>query len=263
VSAVEPISHSSVDVCQLWAAPDDVFGCCPDLTSTDEGPVTWALTQASDLLYNLSGHKYPGECSAVVRPCTSQVSCWRPSDLEWRSNFCSCIRLSHIRLAGYPVQSITSVEIDGVELDPSEYALYYQRELVRMADADGRPQRWPACQRLDIASGLGTFFVTYKYGLAPPAAGTSAAAQLACEILKQCPGTNGTGAECELPEGTVRVTRQGLTIDTQALGMWLLGSLRTGLPLVDAFLSVYGDRPRQKRAALSVPEMDPWPVRVE
>lgn len=258
------VDFASVDVCSLWAAPEDVFGCCPDLTQSDEGPVNWAITQASDLLYHLSGDRYPGTCTATVRPCTSHGSCWRPVDDVWHASTCSCQRLSKIRLAGYPVQAITQITIDGVVLDPTEYTLYYQRELVRMADADGNPQRWPACQRLDIASGDGTFFVAYTYGQSPPAAGISAAAQLACEILRQCPGTVEDGeGECNMPSGLVRITRQGLTIDSQALGVWLLGSLRTGLPLVDAFLSVYGRKPGVGRVALSTPEMDPWPIRVE
>ncbi len=262
MSVVEVVESASVDVCSIWASAEDAFGCCADLTQSDEAPVLWALTQASDLLFHLSGDQYPGACTAVVRPCTSRGNCWRPLSDDWHADTCSCVRLSKIRLAGYPVQSITEVTIDGEVLDENEYTVYYQRELVRMADADGKPQRWPACQRLDIASGIGTFFVTYRYGQNPPAAGVSAAAQLACEILKQCPGTSGDAGECELPAGTVRVTRQGLTIESQALGMWLLGSLRTGLPLVDAFLSVYSRVPRG-RAAFSSPEMDPWPVRVE
>lgn len=259
-----PIAATAItDVCALWAAPSDVVDCCADLASSDETRLDWALAQASDLLYHLTGHKYPGICEATVRPCTSYVSCWRPVMDSWVARDCSCVRLSKIRLAGYPVQAIVSVLIDDVVLDASEYRLDRQRELIRKADANGNPQTWPACQRLDLDSGAGTFFVTYTHGSNPPVAGSAAAAQLACEIAKQCPGSGVNDADCELPKGTVRITRQGLTVETQALGMWLLGSLRTGMPLVDAFLSVYGEAPRHKRVALAVPEADPWPLRVE
>lgn len=270
--SVQPIDAASVDVCSLWASPEDAFDCCVELTDSDLMRMEWALAQASDLLYHLSGQRFPGTCTAKVRPigsnqCWSRWNGWGVGDSGlslWHADDCCCNRLSKIRLAGYPVQEITSVVIDGVTLDPSEYTLYYQRELVRMADANGRRQTWPHCQRLDIASGAGTFFVSYKYGLSPPVEGVAAAAQLACEIAKQCPGMLPDGeGDCALPAGTVRISRQGLTIDTQALGVWLLGQLKTGLPFVDAFLSVHGGSPRTRRTALMTPEMSPWPVRVE
>jgi hypothetical protein len=258
-----PVSVSaSSEICALWASVDEMTDCCSDLATTDETQLEWALQQASEILYKLSGHRYAGECTATVRPCSSYLSCWDPVLLSgWRASDCACVRLSKVRLAGYPVQSITSVMIDGDIIDPSEYRLDRGRELVRLADANGLAQSWPTCQRLDLESGEGTFIVTYTYGQSPPLSGVQAAAQLACEIAKQCPGVSGAAAEdCALPTGTVRIARQGITIDTQALGVWLIGTQQTGLALVDAFLSVYGAG-RRRRTALLVPEADPWPLR--
>jgi hypothetical protein len=263
--------------CEPWTDAEAILGCCSVNLGTDVD-LDQAAQLASDLLYEISGHRFPGICETTVRPCASKTSCWADwvppwhwpyqwfdgpwglSSFAWHAGRdCSCQPLSKIRLAGYPVREIQEVSIDGIVLDPAEYALRTDRYLIRMADAEGNPQRWPSCQRMDIDEGIGTFFVHYRYGLAPPLAGQLAAAQLACQIAAACPGDD---AECEIPAGTVRITRQGLTIDTQQLGLWLIGSMRTGMPLVDAFISTYAGQRRQRRTALAVPELDPWPVRV-
>lgn len=257
-----PVSESaSSEICSLWASVDEMADCCADIITTDETTLEWSLQQSSELLYRLSGYEYPGVCSATVRPCSSYLSCWTPG--LWHASDCGCSRLSKIRLAGYPVVEITEVTIDGAVIDPSEYRVDRGRELVRLVDANGKSQTWPSCQALDVADdALGSFTVKYSYGQNPPLSGVQAAAQLACEIAKQCPGASGAlTEECALPAGTVRIARQGITIDTRALGVWLLGQQQTGLTLVDLFLNVYG-RGRRRRTALLVPEADPWPVRV-
>jgi hypothetical protein len=254
------VAAATTEICSLWASIDDMTACCSDLLNTDETTLEWALQQASEMLYKLSGHRYPGVCEATVRPCGSRASCWTPVS-EWFARDCGCTRLSRVRLAGYPVQAITEVLIDDEVIDPGEYRLDYDRELVRLADADGRAQTWPGCQRLDLSDGPGTFFITYTYGQNPPLTGVQAAAELACEIAKACPGVSGSAGECALPTGTVRIARQGITIDTQVLGLWLLGMQRTGLTMVDAFLSAWGSA-RRRRTALAVPEADAWPLRV-
>jgi hypothetical protein len=242
-------------VCQFWVDPDTIPDCCTDLgTNADLGMAAWV---ASDLLYEMSGRRYGGVCETTVRPCAETRSCFVPPLTYTRG--CSCRPLSSVRLAGYPVREIVEVMIDGDVIDPSEYRLDRDRELVAQYD-----RRWPRCQNLHLPPGdPGTWTVTYRHGLAPPPAGVLAAQELACQIAKaSC--SNGDGGlvdDCELPAGTVRVTRQGITIDTNSLGLWLVGSIRTGLPLVDAFVSVYAQQGK-RRVALMVPEQDPWPLRV-
>ncbi len=263
-------------VCTPWTDADQILACC-DATFDTNVDLDTAAELASDLLYEISGHRFPGLCETTVRPCGTGGSCfanWVPTGhlpYQWFSGpwgygdpyawhagrDCHCGTLSKIRLAGYPIREIQEVSIDGVVLDPAEYRLQTDRYLIRLADADGNPQRWPSCQRMDIDEGVGTMFIHYRYGLEPPLAGLAAAAQLACQIAKAC-----RNEECEIPVGTVRVARQGITIDTQQLGLWLLGTMRTGMPLVDAFISVYAGQRQQRRTALMVPENDPWPVRV-
>jgi hypothetical protein len=157
-----------------------------------------------------------------------------------------------VLLPGYPVTAIAEVLIDGVAQPPSEYRLDGNRKLVRLADAYGKAQDWPSCQRLDLAdTEENTFAVTYYYGVAPPALATRAAAQLACELYRAC---SSEGGECALPTGTVRVTRQGVTVERAELATFLSGG-QTGLVQVDAFLAAYGlGGPRRRRPAIWSPD---------
>lgn len=241
--------------CQVWATVEDMLACCDTEVGTDTSVLDQALISASEILYLLSGAEFSGECMSTVRP-TGRDCCWTPQRLSD-----TCVPLSRVRLAGYPVTFIVEVLIDGETISPSEYRLDGNRYLTRLVDADGRAQRWPAIQRLDKNADEDTFFVTYMYGTDPPAAAVGATAQLACAITRACPGSSGVVGDCELPAGTVRVARQGITIDSQSLGLWLLGQMRTGMPLVDAFLAVYG-KTQRKRTVIMVPETDPWPMRV-
>jgi hypothetical protein len=138
-------------------------------------------------------------------------------------------------LAGYPIRAITEVKINGDVILPSEYTIWNQRYLTRL---DG--MSWPVAQDLTLAdTEESTFSISYTYGADPPALGLSAAAQLGCELYNAC--NTGTGADCALPAGTTRVTRQGIVIEKIAFTSWAFrdGSWRTGMPLVDAFLSAY------------------------
>jgi hypothetical protein len=71
-----------------------------------------------------------------------------------------------------------------------------------------------------------------------------------------------TGGDCQLPSGTVRVTRQGITIDKMAaLGWFRQGSKRygaaarwqTGMPMVDAFLNAANPYGLTRRPMMMAP----------
>jgi hypothetical protein len=151
----------------------------------------------------------------------------------WGSNgtrHCGCSCLSSVKLSGYPVQIITEVKIDGEVIAPSEYRLDEHRRLTRLNGL-----HWPSCQDLSLGDDEeGTFSITYAYGASPPPEAVNAAAQLACEIYKQCANVG----ECNLPTGATRVSRQGITIERQFFQRDpVSGAWRTGLPLVDLFLN--------------------------
>lgn len=240
--------------CELWITGDEILDCCDATIGTDV-PVDTFAAEASALLYELSGRQFGGICQRTVRPCPGDCGCWSRPDWRHAGRARGCRPLSSVKLAGYPVQEIIEVMIDGDVIDPSEYRLERGRDLVRLDDTDGKRQRWPACQDLGLASGDGTFFVTYTYGVGPPVAGVEAAKQLACELVKACPSSGAT-EDCDLPPGTIRVTRQGLTVEAQTLGLFL-GQGQTGLTHIDAFLAVYGSRARRPAVIMS-PDIAPY-----
>lgn len=221
-----------------------------------------SIAAASEILYELSAHRFPGICERTVRPCqTSGTFCGiqilsRGYVIHWGGGSwvgfdCGCQSLSSVELVGKPVQEILEVKIDGVVLDPSEYRVDQQQYLVRLNGG-----MWPACQRLDLEdTEEGTWSVTYEHGQPIPISGQMAARDLAYEIYRSC-STSDLEGDCELPEGVTRVTRQGISYELPALVSWgrdFSGIWRTGMQMVDAFLNAYNPRGLQRRPILYVP----------
>lgn len=260
-------SVEAVGLCSVWTTVEEALACCADLGTDSVTEVETVV--ATELLFAASGYRWPGACERTVRPCPGSCGCfpvgWGGSIDGWGGSSWSlvggsrrgCRSPSFVKLAGRP-REIVSVAIDGVVLDPSEYRLVQDR-LIRLNDAEGRPQRWPGCQDLGLEDGPGTFLVTYAYGADPPVAGRLAAAQLACELALACPGADGGAvADCAIPAHAVRVERRGMTIelDPAAARSWLSGG-NTGLPLVDAFLGTFGTS-RRMPTVLMAPEIAPY-----
>lgn len=141
---------------------------------------------------------------------------------------CSCHTTghAHLRLRGFPVQSVSSVVVNGSAVDRADYWLENRSVLSLKA-----PSR---------SNEICTAVVTYSYGTGIPAAGRSAAAQLARELFNA-----GTGGECALPDRVTSVTREGMSftlLDNQDF----LNDLRTGVYQVDLFLrAVNPDKARR------------------
>lgn len=269
-SVLAPVVSEPVNgPCQIWCDPQDVVACSNLDISSDTSVLEDACWSASEILYELSARQYAGRCQEItVRPCANECSCWPNSSLlpglspgapqipvggwgwwgtgwGWGDSSCGCGCLSRALLSGYPVTSIEEVKIDGVTLATSEYRLDEWRWLTRMADADGNPQFWPGCQRLDLDdTEVGTWSVSYVHGVTPPISGKRAAAQLAGEIYKAC-----SGGECALPVGVVQRTRAGITTQSAPFVAWgrINGNWATGLTLVDAFLSARNPRGLKRR----------------
>lgn len=292
------VDWAVVGPCQPWTSSQSVWECCGSpMTTIGEGsdeeecPVdmTQFALEASQVLYELSGRQFSGNCEKTVRPC-GQVGCgfqtlsrgyivWSPYAANWwwdpywspywndgwwwnGSNACGCKPLDWIKLSGYPVREITEVKIDGAVVDPTTYRLDERRRLVRVPDPLDPDTwlRWPACQHLGLPDTMeGTFSVTYRYGQDPPPLGVHAAAQLGCELYKAC-----SGQACALPTGTSRVNRQGVTIERLAFTQWAFTPASrargartpgwsTGLPLVDAFLNTYNTYGIKRRPVFWAP----------
>lgn len=279
-SVLAPVqAEPTAGPCQVWCDPQDVVACSPTGEfSSDTSLLEDACTAATELLYALSGRQFTGQCSQTVRPCAEGCGCWpygifpglSPGAPQfpagtggwgawgwwgngwgWGESGCGCQPLSQALLPGYPVTAITEVKIDGDVLDPTEYDLYENRWLVRLADADGNAQWWPGCQRLDRPdTELNTWSATYSYGVAVPELGHQAATQLARDIYNAC-----SGGECETPSNAVQKTRQGVTIQMAPFVSWgrKEGQWVTGLSLVDMFLAAYNPSGVRRRPTIWSP----------
>lgn len=255
--------------CRAWTTVEKVAECCS--TESDTSVLEESLVAASQVLWALSGQRFPGACEQRVRPC-GRSNCegpwgawagagWASYGLGVYGNWgsedggCGCSPLSRVPLAGH-AREILEVTIDGLILDASEYRLDDHRWLTRLRDSDDDRQFWPSCQDLDRAEDEdGTFSVLYTFGMDPPVAGQLAAAELACAIHQTCAGGAGGGSadlgDCPLPNNVVKIERQGITIEMEpfaAFGrkdsVW-----KTGLPLTDMFLNAYNPTGRRRRRA--------------
>lgn len=278
---VDPSVGPYAGPCLAWTDGDRVAACCSAAVGTDTSVFDDSIAIASEILFNLSGRQYPGQCEQTVRPCYTSACGFQvlsrgyvvwPSDwlygggwgwngINWSfPSFtgCGCQPLSRVLLPGYPVVEISQVEIDGVVLAADEYRLDDFRYLTRMADADGHARQWPSCQALDRPDGdVGTWSVTYSYGQSPPNAGQNAATALACEVYKACD----PDAECLLPDGVTRLVRQGLTIEKIPTLTWAFqkarngsrGEWRTGIAQVDMFLNAFAGNGLMRRPTVWSP----------
>ena len=227
-----------------------------------------AVTAATYTLWALSGRQF-GTCAVTLRPCRRECydqSWWNSYSLPWTSYWdyadsnypwfvlgcggcrgsCSCSAVSEVVLPS-PVQSIVTVKLDGVVAPTGSYRLDNNRLLVR---TDG--QQWPSCNNLNKDDTQpGTWSVTAVYGQPVPKMGEVAMGELACEILKAM-----AGEECRLPPGVTQLTRQGVSISVPDIGD-LFRDGKTGLYLVDMFLSASNPHKLQQRGRIYSPDRMP------
>jgi hypothetical protein len=278
------MDEPSTGPCVPWITGSDVAAADASLgVGSNDFLLDTAAQMASDLMFSLSGRRFPGICQRTVRPCRSACGCWGSvaSGLgmwAWQGAWwgygsnvgawanecgdrCGCGSLDSIRLAGYPVREILAVKISGQLVDASTYRLDGRRDLVRLADP-GPPvtsRSWPACQNLALPdTEAGTFSVTYRHGMEPPQLGQQAAIQMAGELYKVLNRDDG----CSLPQNVTKVVRQGVTIDTVVSVAGLLRSGNTGLQLVDAFIADVNPNRLTRRPLVWSPDQRQMPRRV-
>jgi hypothetical protein len=223
------------------------------------------VTAATYVLWSLSGRQF-GTCSVTLRPCRRECydqSWWNGYSAPWTTSWdyagstypwfvlgcggcrgtCSCSAVSEVILPS-PVQSVTTVKLDGVAAPTGSYRLDNNRLLVR---TDGL--QWPSCNNLNLAdTQAGTWSVTALYGQPIPKMGEVAMGELACEILKAM-----RGEECRLPPGVTQLTRQGVSVSVPDIGS-LFRDGKTGLYLVDMFLISANPKHLQQRGRVYSPD---------
>lgn len=236
-----------------------------DVSSESPTATGAAVTAATYVLWALSGRQY-GTCTTTLRPCRRECyddAWWNTYAAPWSTytdyvgstypwfvlgcggcrGSCSCSQISEVLLPS-PVQSITTVKLDGVAAPTGSYRLDNDRLLVR---TDG--QVWPRCNDLSKDdTQVGTWSVTAVYGQPVPKMGEVAMGELACEILKAM-----NGEECRLPAGVTQLTRQGVSISVPDIGA-IFQDGRTGLYLVDMFLISANPKKIMQRGRIYSPD---------
>lgn len=225
----------------------------------------------------MSGSKWPGYCSDVVRPCGRSATpgnLYRSvvlAEMQWgdrswgglcscntQAGQCGCSRLSEVSLGVHPVAAISQVRVDGLILDEALYRVDDYQYLVRLPDPDGSNPGWPCCQRLDLdADEEGTFEVAVTYGAVPPGNGKGAAAALACQFLKARDGDS----DCNLPQGVQTLARQGVTMNIVGVTS-LLQQGQTGVYEADLFLRAANPKGQQRPGGILIPGSKPSVRRV-
>lgn len=252
-----------IDTCPVWPASYAECGPCPPLDGlTVEESARWER-MAVEYLWNWTGRTF-GLCPVTIRPCRDlnwvghgrSGGGFQPVLVEGRwynlgcgmcLGTCSCDRTPSIRLPG-PIDSVTSVTIDGDVLAPSAYRVDNAQLLVRV---DGNS--WPTVQHMDVpTTAPGTWEVQYVRGTPAPLQGQLAAGLLACELAKAACNDS----TCKLPQRIQTITRQGVTmamldpmndIDKGHTGIWLVDSFVASVMRPQGVPRVYSpDVPRNR-----------------
>lgn len=245
-----------------WVVPDPL--CCDTWETTDPAIQAAAKEYAAYIMWAATGRQY-GLCDVSVRPCGMKRcsdglgefwgydwsgGTWVPYVFngQWFNCMCGamccCEPRCQVRLVG-PVDSITSVTIGGVAVDPLTYRVDDNHWLVRTAG-----ECWPVCADLDTDDGDNVFVVNYQRGTPIPAFVLTGSSPLACEWAKAC-----TGAECRLSNRVTSMVRNGITIDMVDPTSMLEDGL-TGLWEVDTVIRAVNPYNLKQRLRIYAPELN-------
>lgn len=240
-----------------WSIDTD---CCASWCEASPDLQAAATNYAATVLWAATGRRF-GTCELTVRPCGIQCDdcnqgmywwggVWLPYVFNgvWRNCWCGdmackCEPRCQVYLPG-PVESITSVTMNGVLIGPDAYRVDGQQWLVR---TDG--ECWPRCQDYSVDTGDNTLEVVYPRGIAGPAALASATGILACEFIKAC-----RGSACRLPQRLSTVARQGVQLTYVNVDQLLERGL-TGITEVDQLIMAYNPHGTKTRMRVSSPDL--------
>lgn len=174
--------------CEPWVTAEDLTDLCPEPTPEQSGLIAALCEEASQVAFALLGRKFPGPCTATVRPVL-RGDCCHP-----------CGSSAAIPLHN-PVVTIDEVKINGEAVD--DWHLRAGHVLHRNTGA------WPGSQKVYLAdTEADTFSIRYTFAAQPPALAKRAAA----EIVREAWNTGTVDPRLYLPPGTTSATRQGMSI---------------------------------------------------
>lgn len=235
-------------LCDAWITDaqltDGCAACDTDLTHISETIRGYARTLASEVLFELTGRRWPGRCAVTEeRPCGPHLT-----------GCCECGMLRSVRLSNGPVHrdSIT-VTLDGEVVPDAEVGLVRDREVIFLrATANDAPRFWPCCQRLDLPlTEVGTYGIEYEYGNLPPEGSIIPTTMLARDYALAC-GSGGSCAACEIPDNVQNLVRQGVAL-TMPDPRSLLTDGFTGVGVTDAWLASLRYGVKHRRATATRP----------
>ncbi len=180
---------------------------------------------ATETLYKRSGRRYRVHAETLV---PNQTGCGCSID--------DCYGTTEVDLPSPVIEGSVVVTIGGVVLDPSRYAVYDRRTLVR---TDGL--WWPICGHLGDPTAV-SWSISLNFGQLPAMDGILACRELAIHVALALCGKQG-----KIPARAVSMTRGGVTL---GLGR---GS-KTGIALVDDWIEAVNPNGLSGRGSVSSPD---------
>lgn len=235
--------------CEAFAGPLDVInapGGCPFDPVADD--IQAWIDMASDIMFQLTGGRVHGECTAIVYPMTDH-NCFdvygiRRSSSYWTDGWLGGTIIHTgpeladrfggrrpVRLAG-PNTTVIDVVIDGVTLAASEYILVNGVYLIRRAGS------WPTLNDITQVSGTGTWTIHYTWGDPISLLMRDACVELAIDLAK----ASGVGAASGFGAGVVAANVQGVQLTIEEL-VQQYSDGRQNVPTLDRFVGIYGRGP--------------------
>lgn len=247
--------------CSAFATEADVLnapGGCPFEEADD---VEAYIDMASDVMFQLTGGRVHGVCTATVYPITDR-NCWDIGDFRrqswWTDGWLGGTIIhsgpemadrfgghTPVHLAG-PNPVVLAVVIDGVALAPTDWMMAFGCYLIR------RQGSWPTINNITQPSGSGTWSITYRYGDAPDLLTRDACVELAIDMAK----TSGIGGSRGFGPGVVAANVQGVQLSIEELTQ-AYGQGAQMVPALDRFLGIYA-RGGPEQGDVYSPDLDAY-----
>lgn len=213
-------------VCAPWIVPANL--CCEGGGNTVDCdgtsvPLTYEWTDdelilaASNILFARTCYRFPGLCTDTITIC---LDCTCPNRIYDCGEWWTPIDLR----IGWPVESIVSIELNGVPVPPGDFYLDDNR-VIMLSEAV-------------VLTGAtdNQFVIVAEYGRTPPIELQMAAAELVCELKKAC----NSDSSCSLPPHVARVSRRDVDMEVFP-SLALIQTDFTGNPIIDHALKVHGN----------------------
>lgn len=221
ITVWEPSGDLRDGPCNPWITEADL-PCDPTPHAQE------AIDAATRWFYDVTCQAWGDGCLALLRPYTGGDDCGGRRERLGR-------KLDMSRWLPAPILQVFEVRIAGVLVPREWWRLSNHRYLVALdgfgvATTPNPLFPWPEQMSRQLGA-PGTWSILVEFGRPVPLPLTLVVAQFACEIMKQLDGDD----SCKLPDNTVSVTRDGVTVQLK-----IAANGRTGVPFIDSALDLYG-----------------------